>query len=134
MFTDNTQFLPQPEVLLYNMKEDERFRTLTLYLKRSGIGFRRVTAPEFLHPLGYLFKMPGFSPNPQFNLGCNFKEEMIVLKDFSEEELDGFLAFFREKKLAPAALKAVLTPVTVTWNSLRLHDELMKEHEAMKKR
>ena len=56
---------------------------------------------------------------------------LMVLKDFSSEQLDEFLAFFKENGLLPVNLKAMLTPVTVHWDSLKLHDELMKEHTEM---
>ena len=121
----------QPEALLYNFSDPERFRQIRRYLNRQKVKTRIVTAPEFLHPLGYLFEIPGFHPSSQFNLGSNFNDEMIVLKDFSSEQLDEFLAFFKENGLLPVNLKAMLTPVTVHWDSLKLHDELMKEHTEM---
>ena len=121
----------QPEALLYNFSDPERFRQIRRYLNRQKVKTRIVTAPEFLHPLGYLFEIPGFHPSSQFNLGSNFSDEMIVLKDFSSEQLDEFLAFFKENGLLPVNLKAMLTPVTVHWDSLKLHDELMKEHTEM---
>ena len=89
-----------------------------------------VQQPEYLESL--LFEIPGFSKNPVFNLGQNFQEEMMVLKDFSSEQLDEFLAFFKENGLLPVNLKKLcFTPVTVHWDSLKLHDELMKEHTEM---
>ena len=121
----------QPEALLYNFNEPERLRQIRRYLNRQKVKARLVTAPEYLHPLGYLFEIPGFHPSSQFNLGSNFSDEMIVLKDFSSEQLDEFLAFFKENGLLPVNLKAMLTPVTVHWDSLKLHDELMKEHTEM---
>ena len=121
----------QPEALLYNFNDPERLRQIRHYLNRQKVKTRIVTAPEFLHPLGYLFEIPGFHPSSQFNLGSNFSDEMIVLKDFSSEQLDEFLAFFKENGLLPVNLKAMLTPVTVHWDSLKLHDELMKEHTEM---
>lgn len=123
----------QPQVLLYNFSSDDRARAIRRYLSRDGIFIREVQAAEFLHPLGYLFRLPGFLPDPRFNLGGNFHEEMLVLKDFSEDQLNSFLHFFRREQLAPVALKAVLTPVTQHWNSLELYKELSREHEAMKK-
>ena len=102
----------QPEALLYNFNDPERFRQIRRYLNRQKVKTRIVTAPEFLHPLGYLFEIPGFHPSSQFNLGSNFSDEMIVLKDFSSAQMDGFLAFFRENQIPPIALKAMLTPVT----------------------
>ena len=121
----------QPEALLYNFNDPERLRQIRRYLNRQKVKTRIVTAPEFLHPLGYLFEIPGFQPSSRFNLGSNFSDEMIVLKDFSSEQLDEFLAFFKENGLLPVNLKAMLTPVTVHWDSLKLHDELMKEHTEM---
>lgn len=126
--------MTNPQVLLYNFTIDDRAVKLGRWLTKEKIPARIVQAPEFLHPLGFLFEIPGFQPNPQFNLGGNFHDEMIVLKDFSDAQLDGFLRFFRENQLAPIKLKAVLTPVTQYWNSLELHKELTKEHEAMEGR
>lgn len=123
----------QPQVLLYNMINDDRAKKFRQYLNAAGIEFRSVTAAEFLHPLGFLFAVPGFSPNPQFNLGGNFSEEMMILKDFSPEELDRLLAFFRENRLPSVSLKAILTPVNQYWDSLTLYQELVREREAMKR-
>ena len=93
-----------------------------------------VQQPEYLESLGFLFEIPGFSKNPVFNLGKNFQEEMMVLKDFSSAQMDSFLAFFRENQIPPVALKAMLTPVTQHWSSIQLHDELSREHTLMHKK
>lgn len=124
----------QPEALLYNFNDPERLRQIRRYLNRQKVKTRIVTAPEFLHPLGYLFEIPGFHPSSQFNLGSNFSDEMIVLKDFSSAQMDGFLAFFHENQIPPIALKAMLTPVTQHWSSIQLHDELSREHTLMHKK
>ena len=125
--------MPQAEILLYNFTDDERTRQLRRYLNKAKINHHIIRTPEFLHPLGYLFKMPGFSPSPQFNLGNNFTDEMLVMKDFSNEQLDHFLSFFKQNRLAPVKLKAILTPVNQTWNSVQLHKELQEERAAMEK-
>ena len=122
-----------PQVLLYNLKQDIRTQKLRQYLNTMGAEFRTVTAAEYLHPLGFLFGLPDFEKNPQFNLGGNFSEEMMVLYNFSSEQLDSLLAFFRENKLPSVPLKAVLTPINQHWSSLALYQELVKEREAMKK-
>ena len=118
----------QPTALLYNFNDPERLRQIRRYLNRQKVKTRIVTAPEFL------FEIPGFHPSSQFNLGSNFSDEMIVLKDFSSAQMDGFLAFFRENQLPPVALKAMLTPVTQHWSSIQLHDELSREHTLMHKK
>ena len=124
----------QPTALLYNFNDPERLRQIRRYLNRQKVKTRIITAPEFLHPLGYLFEIPGFQPSSRFNLGSNFTDEMIVLKDFSSKQMDDFLAFFRENQIPPVALKAMLTPVTPHWSSVQLHDELLTEHSFMHKK
>ncbi len=124
----------QPAALLYNFNDPNRLRLIRRYLNRQKVKVRIVTTPEFLHPLGYLFELPGFQPSTQFNLGANFSDEMLVLKDFSSEQMDAFLAFFREEQISSVALKAMLTPVTQHWSSVQLHDELAKEHKMMHKK
>lgn len=121
-------------VLLYNFSDGERLGKIRRYLNKEHISICMVTAPEFLHPLGYLFHMNGYDRNPVFNFGQNFTDEMMVLKDFSGKQLDDFLGFFPKENLPPVKLKAILTPVTVHWNSIQLHDELTKEHQMMNKK
>ena len=123
--------MSKTQILLYNFNEEDRLRPIRRYLSRHHIQIRIVQSSEYLESLGFLFELPGFSKNPVFNLGQNFQEEMMVLKDFTNEQLDEFLAFFRENHLSPVNLKALLTPVTIHWNSMKLHEELMKEHAVM---
>jgi hypothetical protein len=124
----------QQQILLYNFKEDTRTQQLRRYLSRNGVSIRVVQPAEYLHPLGFLLGLPGFERNPMFNLGSNFSEEMLVMAGFGEKQMDDFLQFFRIQNLEPVALKAVLTPITQHWNSIQLHDELIREHQAMKRR
>ena len=122
-----------PMILLYNFVQDERTRQIRGYLSKAGITARLVSAPDYQKPLGYLFGLPGFSEPSPVNLGANFKDEMLVMHNFSNNQLDQLLAFFRERQLSPVALKAVLTPVNCHWNSLKLHEELLKERDAMRR-
>ncbi len=122
--------LSETSALFYNFNDDLRTRQIRRYLHQNGISTRTVIAPEFLQPLGVLFELPGFAPNSLFNLGGDFKEEMLVMKDFSEKQLDDFLRFIRSSGFAPIELKAILTPVNCQWNSLRLYQELTKERDA----
>lgn len=122
------------QILMYNFKEEPRTRQIIRYLNKAGISYRNVSVAEYLHPLGYLFEIPGFSPSPQFNLGGNFVDEMLVMKGFSPEQQTDFLGFFHREGLVPVDLKAVLTPVTQHWSSLKLHGELAQEHALMHKK
>lgn len=122
-----------PSALLYNFQDDIRTRQIRRYLHHTGISTRIVTAPDFLQPLGALFELPGFSRNQMFNLGQNFTEEMMVMKDFSDQQLDSFLQFIRSSGLQRIGLKAILTPVNQHWSSWQLYQELTKEREAIRR-
>ena len=126
--------MSETQILLYNFKDEDRLRQIRRYLNRHKVSVRMVQPSEYLESLGFLFEIPGFAKNPVFNLGKNFQEEMMVLKDFSNEQLDEFLAFFKENGMPSVSLKAMLTPVTVHWDSVKLHEELMKEHAVMHSR
>ncbi len=125
--------LSETSALFYNFNDDLRTQQIRRYLHRAGISTRTVITPEFLQPLGVLFELPGFVPNTLFNFDKDFKEEMLVMKNFSEEQLDNFLKFIRSSGLAPIELKAVLTPVNCQWNSLQLYQELTKERAAFQR-
>ena len=122
--------MSETQILLYNFRDENRLRQIRRYLNRQKISLRMVQPSEYLENLGFLFEIPGFAKNSVFNLGQNFQEEMMVLNGFSSQQLDEFLAFFKENSLPPVALKAVLTPVTMHWDSMKLHEELMREHAA----
>ena len=121
----------EPLVLFYNFPDDERTREMRGYLSRNGCSHRAVLAPEFLHPLGYLFGIPGFPRNPMFNLGQNFHEEMLVMGGLAQDQVFDFLQFLRDRRLAPVKLKAMLTPINTGWNSIQLYEELKKEYGSL---
>ena len=50
-------------ILMYNFKEDERTRQILRYLNIAGISCKTVSVTDYLHPPGYLFGLPGFSPS-----------------------------------------------------------------------
>ena len=122
--------MSQPKILLYNFTDQDRLRQIRRYLNRHHIQVNLIKTNQFLDPLGYLFQIPGFSPNPSFNLSGNFTEEMMVMESFSQQQLQDFLSFFHENGLTPVALKSILTPVNIHWSSLKLYQELSKEHRS----
>lgn len=121
----------QQQILFYNFKDDERTQQIRRYLNHKRILFRNIQAPEYLKPLGALLGLPGFEGSHPFNLGCNFSEEMIVFYGLEQTDIWEFLSFFREKRLAGVALKAMVTPINQHWNSIQLHDELYREHQTL---
>ena len=58
-------------------------------------------------------------------------EPMLVFCYMSQALLNQVLEVIRLAKLPPIPLKAVLTDTNQTWNTLQLHEELLREREAI---
>ena len=102
--------------LLYNVKDAARLQKIRFALFKLGISGRTVAPEELSHPVGYLCGLEGFSA-----------AEEPVAGSFSDALLS---ALRRSRVLIP--LKAVVTEDNAAWSSIKLHDELFREHEAMK--
>ena len=48
-----------------------------------------------------------------------------------EDRMDALLPALRQAGIGPDCLKAVLTPINRTCNAVKLHEELLREHQAM---
>lgn len=117
-----------PAILLYELdpQKESQLKLLCLALK---IKVRQVKREEYQETLAALCGMEPLSGG--LYSGSGLGEEMLVMANFPERLLDTFLQKYRRKKLNPIALKAVLTASNLRWDSLRLHEELKREHEAM---
>ena len=61
----------------------------------------------------------------------SFDDPMLVFAGFTGTKLNQFLNAMYKQKIPRVNLKAMLTEHNVNWDSVTLHDELAKEHEAM---
>lgn len=118
-------------VLLYNFQSFPRLRDLKMIFLRMGIRMKEVTPDLYLQPIGALLRMKGFEMKADVYEGPGFSDEMMVLNGFSNARLDELLRQLRKNNIPRIALKAVVTAQNAAWDSLALHDELAKEHEAM---
>lgn len=116
--------------LLYNLSEGEKLQKLRFHLLKLGVRARTVAPEEFGRPIGSLCSLEGFSPEVNAEEG-SFSEEMLVLCGLSGSQLDALLDALRASRVS-LSLKAVVTEENAQWSSLRLHEELVREHEAMR--
>ncbi len=117
-------------LLMYNLSP-ARQGTVRMLCARLKIRARAVEASEYAEKLAALAGMEE-KRNEPFS-GEPFAEEMLLMAGFAPQTLDALLRAFRSYRVAPVALKAVLTPVNAEWDSVRLHEELSREHEAAAK-
>lgn len=117
-------------LLMYNLSP-ARQGAVRMLCARLKIRVRAVEASEYAEKLSALAGMEE-KRNEPFS-GEPFADEMLLMAGFAPQTLDALLRAFRSYRVAPMALKAVLTPVNAEWDSVRLHEELLREHEATAK-
>ena len=124
--------MAQPLVLIYNLEAPVEVR-LTALCERQGIAVSRVNPWEHGLPIGALAGIPvGRTSAPVMEAG--FSDPMLVMCHMLSFQLDAFLQGMRSDGIPRIALKAVLTPSNVTWSSVKLRDELAREHEAFNRK
>ena len=115
-------------ILLYNFDSAAIRNKIKFLCIQSGIHIRVVEKQQYDVPIGIL--------------ACGKKEEMASFLRSEESEsnasfddpmtkLNQFLNAMYKQKIPRVNLKAMLTEHNVNWDSVTLHDELAKEHEAM---
>ena len=117
-----------PMVLCYNLQPEKLGRLRVLAL-RLGIGVRVVEPEKFGLPVGAL---AGVLDAPETVAEAEpFSDEMLVMAHFRPGMLDAFLNGFRQSRIPPVKLKAMLTETNAAWSGARLHREIRAEHEQM---
>lgn len=120
--------MKQPVVLCYNL-DDQRASAIRLAAMRLKIRMRPVALEEYALTLSALC---GLEPaGGQVYEGEGFADEMLVMANFPAGMMNAFLQTMRSMRIAPVALKAMLTPTNSTWDSMKLHEEIQAEHAAM---
>ena len=127
-----------PLLLCYNLsgEKSKKIQLLAMMLK---IRTQVVHKEEYHQTLAVLC---GYEPSAVTLLATEpaqmpdsetFEDEMLVLSGFPNELLSQFLSGFRQGKIPPVTLKAILTETNRQWDSIALHTQLAAEHEAMSK-
>ena len=116
--------------LLYNLSGTEKGKRIRRLLFRSGICIRDVKPEEYSRSIGFLTVGPAFREAKTSSPNIVFFDEMIVFSGLSDDLLDSVLSEMRRERLV-VGLKAVATEHNMEWSSVRLHDELVREHEYM---
>ena len=119
-------------VLLYNFTDKERADKVKFIFVLMGIKIRSVRKEDYLQPVGALSGIADISRTDAVYDGEGFDGEMLVICGLTDPQMDQMLAYFRREGIR-IPLKAVLTPTNMHWNSLELHDELVREHEAVRR-
>ena len=114
-------------VLIYNCT-GPKFSKLSQIFAMLGLRMRRVQPEQYNLPLQSLAKGEGEAAQAAAE---PFAENMLVFCGLNQAFLNQLLEVIRLAKLPPIPLKAVLTMDNQEWDSVKLHDELLKEKEKL---
>lgn len=95
---------------------------------KLGLRIRTVSQDEFTLPLGRLLGLSEYAEAAPLE-GAPFTQEMLIFHEFTEPQLDAFLAEIR--RAGGVRLKAVVTPTNASWCISALYHELEAEHAAI---
>lgn len=120
-------------VLLYNFKDAERVKRLKQALLPMGFKLKAVEPKDYLKPVGMLAGVKGMEETGEEKEydGPGFKDEMAIMAGFTSSQVDGFIKALRKWGVGKIDYKAVLTQTNREWDSLKLYEEIKREHEAM---
>ena len=117
-----------PQILMYNLDNPRKLKILMI-CGQLKIKARSVAVSDYAQPIGALAGLR--NRTDAVYSGAGFPEEMLLMANFSGALLNGFLNAMRQNRLPGIPLKAVLTDANADWDSVRLHDEILREHTAM---
>ncbi len=112
---------------MYNCSGPE-FSKLRQIFAMLRLRMRPVGADRYHLTLAELSEGQG---EPAAEAGEALPEAMLVFCGLGDALLHQVLEVIRVAKLPPIPLKAVLTETNREWNTLQLHEELLREREAI---
>lgn len=128
-----------PQILLYNITDEDRKKKIKALLLRLRIRARIVEKNRYREPIGCLAGMDiseifqaaqSESDRNEAGNTQDFSDEMLIFCFLPDAVLNQMLQGLRKAGVF-IPLKAVLTPSNCTWNSYMIHREIAAEHEMM---
>lgn len=117
--------------MLYRFVDPQRLLAVRKAFLPLGLRVRVVRKEEYLQPVGVLAGVKGLAPSEDVYDGADFEKEMLVMAGLSSRQVDGVLLALRKAGVGRIDYKAVLTATNQNWDSLKLYEELAREHAVM---
>lgn len=121
-------------VLLYQLDAStEKGLKVRETLSNLNIRVKSITHDMLSQTIGDLADLPGHAATSSVYTGEPVLDEVLLMKDLSDDRIDQVLKGFRENGVSRIALKAVVTPHNQAWTLLDLIVELRQEHAVMER-
>lgn len=120
------------QIILEFRIDRKKHEAITEIGRNLGIKIIEVPRRDYGQKLGVLAEVTGFKREKKVYSGPELPAEMLVFSGMNSDQLDAFLAQYRESGQPQIDLKAVVTANNVSWDAETLFRELLKEHSMRK--
>ena len=127
-----TDHSPNELVLLYRLTPDSaKGKAVRTVITGLGMTLKTITQDQLLQTLGYMAELPGFAAELNQYDGPELLDEILIMRDLSDDRLHLLLTALKDAQVGAIALKAVVTEHNQSWTLLELIREIRHEHEMM---
>lgn len=120
-------------VLLINFQDARQLKEIKMILFSLKIKVKTVEKKEYLQKIGYLAGMKEIEATQEMYTGEELEKEMMIFSNLREAQLEQILYRIRKNGVKKVDYKAILTDTNKDWTVPQLYEELVGEHEKMKK-
>ena len=106
----------------------ETLRAVRETAQKNGIQVKEISRKDYNQKLGALAGIQGFFKENTTYKGSDLPLEMMVFSGIDSEQMDKFLADYKQLGTESVPLKAIVTPRNIFWTAEKLFHELWEEH------
>ena len=114
-------------ILTFGLGKEKR-RAVRSIAQKNKIQIKEISRKDYNQKLGALAGIQGFAKEKVIYNGPDFPLEMMVFSGIDSEQMDKFLADYKQLGTESVPLKAIVTPRNIFWTAEKLFHELWEEH------
>ena len=120
------------KVLLYHFEDGEKLKKFVFMMAvRLKMKLKVVEYKDYNKTLDYLLNGNSEEENPGDYTGEDMEEPMMVMQGLSGRRMDELLRTIKMNGIPPITLKAVVTEHNISWDSMKLYEELKSERQKL---
>ena len=120
------------KVLLYHFEDGEKLKKFVFMMAvRLKMKLKVVEYKDYNKTLDYLLNGNSEEENPGDYTGEDMEEPMMVMQGLSGRRMDELLRTIKMNGRPPITLKAVVTEHNISWDSMKLYEELKSERQKL---
>lgn len=119
-------------ILLVNLEGTQDGIAIDSIARNLGVAVKHLGDADFNQEVGYLIGLESFEFDDEAKEET-LEDQMMVLHNFSDEQIELFLDVCRQAEVSYIPLKAITTQTNVQWRFVELYKNIKAEYEEMKR-